>query len=92
MQRDAVDTSLMEVQRTLEAIQPRQAKDLILRMLEDEGLDSNDDVVADVVTIVKAMPRDKLKRIFGEFKTGEEREKLHRIMVEIGEFHDREGE
>lgn len=82
----AVGEALTQVQMTLEVLQPKQAKNLILRMLADEGLDEDDDVLADIVTIVKAMPQDKLRRILGEFKTDFEREQLHRVLVEIGEL------
>ena len=30
-------------------LQPKQAKDLVLRMLDDDGLDPQDDVLQDVV-------------------------------------------
>ena len=70
------DNALQEVQRTLEAIQPKQAKDQILKMLEDEAMN-------DVVAIMKAMPIDKRKKIAGEFKTGDEPDKLHDILTQI---------
>ena len=75
-------------QRTLENLQPKQAKDTLLRILEDEGKDPEDDVLADVVAIVRSMPQEKLKKILGEFKTEAERTTLHRIMLEIGEIED----
>ncbi|MDP6553564.1 MAG: hypothetical protein QGG71_02795 [Pirellulaceae bacterium] len=86
LERQAVIASLGDVQRTLEALSPRQAKDILLRTLEDEGLDEGDDVVSDVVTIVKAMPEGKRKKIWAELKTDEEQEMLHRMFMEIGEL------
>jgi hypothetical protein len=86
LERQAVIASLGDVQRTLEALSPRQAKDILLRTLEDEGLDEGDDVVSDVVTIVKAMPEGKRKKIWAELKTDEEQEMLHRMVMEIGEL------
>ena len=77
------------MRETLEILQPRQSKELVLRMLRDEGVDAQDDVVADVVTIIKGMTQDKLKKLLGEFKTNAEQAELHRILVEIGEFADR---
>lgn len=79
------DTSLQEVQRTLEVIQPKQAKDQILRMLDEAGTEEQDRVTRDVVTILKQMPLDKRKKILGEFKTEEEAEKLHDILKQIRE-------
>ena len=82
--------ALQEIQRTLEILQPKQAKDLLLRILEDEKLQADDDVLSDVVAIVRSMPQDKLKKILGEFKTEAERTTLHKIMLEIGEMENRQ--
>ncbi|MFV1966408.1 MAG: hypothetical protein ACC628_13375 [Pirellulaceae bacterium] len=86
LEQDASKISLQEVQRTLEVLRPKQAKDLLLRILEDEPLDANDDVLGDVVEIVRAMPQERLRKIFGEFKTEAERKTLHRILLVIGEI------
>lgn len=79
------DNSLQEVQRTLEVINPKQAKDQILRMLDEASPEELEDVNRDVVTILKAMPLDKRKKILGEFKTEEEAQKLHDILKQIRE-------
>ncbi|HTN74856.1 MAG TPA: hypothetical protein VL096_06400 [Pirellulaceae bacterium] len=79
------DTSLQEVQRTLEVMQPKQAKDQILRMLEEVTEAEKEKVNRDVVTMLKAMPLDKRKKIVSEFKTPEEAEKLHDILKQIRE-------
>lgn len=60
------NTSLGEVQRTLEALAPDQAKDQFLRMWKD-------DKKKDVVSILKGMPIDKRKKVMGEFEGEEER-------------------
>lgn len=83
LEKEVVLASLGDVQRTLENLSPRQAKDIILRTLKDEGIDG-DDVMDDVVTIFKEMPEGKLKKILGEFKTDQEQKTLHRIVMEIG--------
>jgi hypothetical protein len=83
-------SSLREIQITLEALPAKQAKDIIAFMLEDAPIDPDDDAMADVVTLVKAMPPEKLKKIFGEFKSDNERELLHRILVEIGNLDERD--
>lgn len=79
------DSSLQEVQRTLEVIAPKQAKDQILRMLDEASGEDQERVQRDVVTILKSMPLDKRKKILGEFKTEEEAEKLHNILKQIRE-------
>jgi hypothetical protein len=86
LETEASQSSLQEVQRTLEVLQPKQSKDLLLRILEDAPA-PGEDILADVVAIVQAMPQDKLRKIFGEFKTERERETLHRILLEIGEVN-----
>lgn len=70
--------ALQEVRRTLEAIKPEQAKEQILKMLEDDAMD-------DVVTIMKNMPLDKRKKIIGEFEQGPDVEALYDILTQIRE-------
>ena len=73
-----LDDAILEVQRTLEALDPRQAKDQILMMLERD-----DNSMIDVVKIIKAMSTDKRKKIMGEFRSEAEQEKLADILDEI---------
>lgn len=68
--------ALTEVQRTLEVMQPRQAKDQLLKMIEDDGM-------PDVVALMKALSAEKRKKIVAEFKSGDEPEKLYEILREI---------
>jgi hypothetical protein len=82
LQSAATDTALLEVQRTLEAIQPKQAKEQILLMLKEPATTS-DDPMQDIVTIFKAMPLDKRRKILAEFKTTEEVEQLADILQQI---------
>jgi hypothetical protein len=79
MQTAATEEALLEVQRTLEAIPPKQAKEQMMKILADPKT-ANDDPIEDIVRILKAMPLDKRKKILQEFKTPEEVEKLHEIM------------
>jgi hypothetical protein len=79
------DTALQEVQRTLEVLQPNQAKDQILRMLKAQTPEEEERVNRDVVTIIKSMALDKKKKIFTEFKTDEEAAKLQWILNQIRE-------
>lgn len=60
------NTSLGEVQRTLEALPPDQAKDQLLRMWKN-GQNK------DVVSILKGMPIDKRKKVMSEFEVEDER-------------------
>jgi len=82
LQTAATEASLLEVQRTLEAIKPKQAKEQILKMLA-EPKTATDDPMEDVVRILKAMPLDKRKKILEVFTTPEEIEKLSEIFHEI---------
>ena len=82
-------TALREIQVTLEALPAKQAKDIIFHMLDEAPVDSDDDALADIVALVKSMSAEKLRKIFGEFKTDDEREMLHRILVEIGNLDER---
>ncbi len=68
--------ALLEVQRTLETLQPKVAKTQILRMIDDGAMD-------DVVTIIKAMPLDKRRKFLREFKTAAEAQQLHELLIEI---------
>lgn len=79
LQTAATEASLLELQRTLEAIAPKQAKEQLLKMLEEPKTGS-DDPMEDIVRILKAMPLEKRKKILAEFKTPEDVEKLHEIL------------
>lgn len=70
------EESIQQLQRTFEAIKPRQAKEQIVMMLEDDAMD-------DVVMIMKNMPTDKRKKIIAEFKVGEDVKWLYEILTEI---------
>lgn len=79
LQKAATEDSLLEVQRTLEAISPKQAKEQLLKMLAEETT-ASDIPIEDIVRILKAMPLDKRRKILAEFKSPEEVEKLHEIL------------
>jgi hypothetical protein len=69
-------TAMKELQRTMEAIRPAQAKEQILKMLDDNAMD-------DVVSILRNMAIDKRKKIIAEFKQGADAEKLYEILKNI---------
>lgn len=81
-ENNVLNSSLTELQQTLMAISPKQAKEQILKILDPKsGSDTRS--MSDVVRMLKAMPLDKRKKIFGEFKTSQESEKLAEIFYEI---------
>lgn len=82
LEEETADAALEELQRTLESIAPDQAKDQILMMLE-EDIGENQQGLNDVVTMIRAMPLDKRKKILGEFQSKAEMEKLHEILVRL---------
>ncbi len=67
-----------EVRRTLESIKPKQAKTLILEMLDNKEID-------DVVALLLPMPDNKRAKIFAEFKSPDELEKLSEVLRRIRE-------
>jgi hypothetical protein len=68
--------NLGEIQRTLEALSPEQAKALLVRMLEAEQM-------ADVVAIIKGMALDKRKKILGEFTTEKEISQVAEVLNQL---------
>jgi hypothetical protein len=82
LESQTTDEALLQLQRMLEAMSPRQAKDQILRMLKDTP-STDDDPMRDVVTILKTMPSDKQKKILAEFKLEPEEEKLAEVLRQV---------
>lgn len=68
--------NLGEIQRTLEAMQPEQAKTQLSKMLENNQM-------ADVVAIIKGMALDKRKKVLGEFTGEKEAAQLHDILNQM---------
>ena len=82
LESQATDEALLQLQRMLEVMSPRQAKDQILRMLKDTP-NLDDDPMRDVVTILKTMPGDKQKKILAEFKMEPEEQKLAEVLRQV---------
>jgi hypothetical protein len=78
----ATDAALLQLQQTLQTINPKQAKDQIMQILEDPAT-ASDQPMQDIVTIFKAMPLDKQKKIFAEFKTPTEQQKMAEVLRSI---------
>lgn len=70
--------ALKELQKTLATLQSEDAKDQLVRMIENTEMDK-------VVAIVQGLPTDKQKKILGEFQTPQEAEHLAEILRRIGE-------
>ena len=82
VRQGAVDEGLKEVQRQLESVDAKLAKDQILRILGNADIPP-DTSMNFVVTMFKNMPLDRKKKIMGEFKTAEDRQQLNMIMSQI---------
>jgi hypothetical protein len=81
MQKNAVDSQLLDVGRQIATVTPSLAKDQLLRILEDEKLEP-DTALRQVVTIFRSLPIDKRKKIILEFKD-QDTANLHEIMRQI---------
>ena len=73
IRQGAQQAGLQDVQRTLQSLDPAQAKQQLLIMYDDERID-------DVVTIVQAMSTDKRKDLLAEFVSNDEAEKVAEIL------------
>lgn len=88
LEAGARDEGILALQRSLMAMQPKQAKDQIRMILDETAVPLGpagkiDNPMRSVVTVLKSMPIDKQKKILGEFKTPEETEQLHEILRQI---------
>lgn len=86
LEKETEDRSLRDLQITLEIIAPKQAKDILSEMLNAPNSDPTDNVMGDVVSVLRTLPDDKLKKVLGEFKSAEEQQLLHEILIQIGEL------
>jgi hypothetical protein len=81
LQKDAVDSQLLDVGRQIATVTPSLAKDQLLRILNDEKLDP-EIALQQVVTIFRWLPIDKRKKIVLEFKD-RDASNLHEILRQI---------
>jgi hypothetical protein len=86
LETQSADQALTEVQQALASMSPKQAKDQILRLLKDRDSPA-DEPMNDLVAVLKTMPDDKRRKIYGEFKSPEEAETLAEILryLRLGE-------
>ena len=78
LRQGAQKEGLQDVQRTLQSLEPDQAKQQLMIIYDDERID-------EVVTIVQAMSTDKRKDILAEFVSKDEEDKLAEILRRISE-------
>jgi len=71
--KGAQATGRAEVSSLLQAIKPKQAKEILLKMLEDKETE-------EVVLLLGGMPDAKRAKILGEFKTPEETKKIDQVL------------
>ena len=83
LQRENQEESMGRALDTLMQMKPKQAKDQLLIILDEDTGSEDAGGMQDVVTLVKAMPSDKLKKIVAEFRNEEETEKLAEILRQI---------
>jgi hypothetical protein len=83
LEANAADAAVLETQRTLEALPPKQAKQQLLSLLEDSPSPGIENPMAAVVALVKAMPIERRRKILQEFKDPSEESKLSQILKEI---------
>lgn len=76
IQKQATDGGWDETRRVLVAAKPKQAKELIVQMLEKKELDA-------VVALMTPMPDNRRAKIIAEFKTPDEMKKIDEILREI---------
>lgn len=72
----AKTTGRDEVRRILEALKPKQSKELVLGMLENKEED-------EVVLLLSGMTDSKRAKLLGEFKTPEETKKIEEVLRRI---------
>ena len=76
LREGAVSSNLRAAAQTLEVLRPEQAKEQILKLLNDNRED-------EVITLLQLVPKDVGKKILSEFTTAEDRDKLYGILKTI---------
>ena len=76
LEKGAAAKGREDIVRTLETLKPKQAKELMLQMLDAKELD-------DVVTIVASMSESKRAKVIAEFKLPTEAEQIGEVLRRI---------
>lgn len=74
--------SLVAVRETIQAMQPKQAADQIIRLMDSSNTTTDPPMEFDAITIVKTMPVNLRKKILAEFKD-DNQVYLERIISQI---------
>jgi hypothetical protein len=72
-ERRAQESGVEEARGLLSTIKPKQAKELLLQMLEKNE-------IGDVVLLLSAMPESRRAKIIGEFKSPDETKKIDEVL------------
>jgi hypothetical protein len=78
VRQNSTGEGMESVLQTLQSIQSKLAKDLLVKMLDQKEIDV-------VVSLFKQMTDKKRAKIIGEFKTDEEKEKLGEVLRRLRE-------
>jgi hypothetical protein len=78
IKKNSTSAGMDDVLRTLISIKPKQAKELLLEMLDKKEIDA-------VVMFMKQMPDKKRANIIGEFKTDDEKDKISEVLRRVRE-------
>ena len=79
----AQDADLLRRRSTLESIDPMQAKDQLMAILQRADDSGDLEIRNDVVVLIRTLPIDKRRKILAEFRSDEEQRRLDQVMREI---------
>lgn len=77
-ERIAIEGSHEDLQRILESMDTKLAREQLVHMMDDNGLD-------DVVNILDAMPETKKRKILAEFRQPGDQDRLHELLMRLRE-------
>lgn len=78
------DVALRDVKTRLEVMNPKQAKEQIVKILDDEAI-GEAQATEQVIHLLQAMAPDRKKKILTEFKSDEDAGRLHKLLKHIRE-------
>jgi len=77
------DADLLRLRSTLEFIDPIQAKDQLMAILQRADDSGDLEIRNDVVVLIRTLPMEKRRKILAEFRSDEEKQRLDVVMREI---------
>jgi hypothetical protein len=78
VRKSATSSGMDDLLRTIVKMQPKQAKEQLIVMLDNKEMDA-------VVSLIRQMPDKQRANIVGQFKTDEEKEKLSEVLRRLRE-------